>query len=498
MNPSDLIPQPRAWRSDGGFMPLSGRLEVSGPPAFAPACDYLRRNLKEKPSASGEPLPLEIRPLPNGAPEEYRLSIRPDGIDLEGTPAGALYGAVTLCRLLKNGDGSFKDGIETGEIHDAPSLPFRGLLLDCSRHFLPVAYLKHAVDTLLELKLNTLHLHLTDDQGWRVEIDAYPELTRRGSRIKTGPDCEGYYSKRELRDLVAYAKARGVEVVPEIELPGHSFAAVTCYPDLCCTRRPMHNEGHMKDIYCAGREETFTFLQAVLEEVLDIFPSPYIHLGGDEAPKDRWRECPDCQTRIRTEGLSGEEELQSYLFKRMADFLKSRGRNVIGWDEILDGVPSPEIVVQWWRYRRIGDVLLKKALEAGRRVIASPNCFTYLSFPVDPNASFAFERTSDLEQVYSAPWLPTDWPPEKRSLLFGAECCVWTEGLTSREIDRMLFPRIFACAELMWATPARRNFGEFHRRVEQDRPQWKARGIEYGPAFRAGPSAVSGAATGAR
>lgn len=497
MKPSELIPKPRAWRSAGGLLSLTGAYEISGAPAYAAACDYLRRNLKNKSSASSEPVPLEIGPLPNGGPEEYRLGIRPNGIDLQGTPAGVLYGAVTLCQLLKREDSSFETEIETGEIDDAPSLPFRGLLLDCSRHFLPVKYLKHAVDTLLELKLNTLHLHLTDDQGWRVEIESYPELTRLGSRIETGPDCEGFYTKRELRDLVAYAKARGVEILPEIELPGHSFAAVTCYPDLCCTRRPAHNEGHMKDIYCAGREETFTFLQGVLEEVLEIFPSPYIHLGGDEAPKDRWRECPDCQARIRAERLANEEALQSYLFKRMADFLGVRGRQVIGWDEVLDGVPSHEIVVQWWRYGKMGDVLLKKALEAGRTVIASPNIFSYLSFPVDPNESFSLLRTSDLEQVYSAPWLPTEWPAEKRRLLLGAECCVWTEGLTSREIDRMLFPRILASAELMWALPAHRNFGEFHRRVEQNRPYWKARGIEYGPVFRTGTARVSGAGASA-
>lgn len=200
MKPSELIPKPKAWRSAGGLLPLTGRFEILGSSANGAACDYLRRSLKDKSSASSEPVPLEIRPLPNGAPEEYRLGIRPDGIDLQGTPAGVLYGAVTLCQLLRCEDGSIKAEIETGEIHDAPSLPYRGLLLDCSRHFLPVEYLKHIIDTLLELKLNTLHLHLTDDQGWRVEIESYPELTRPArARTSARRRCRRSSRRRSVR-----------------------------------------------------------------------------------------------------------------------------------------------------------------------------------------------------------------------------------------------------------------------------------------------------------
>jgi hexosaminidase len=459
------------------------------------ASDYLSRQL-------GSKIHLEsvVNPAPEDVPggivlrqrksslterdEAYQIHIRPENIVIEGAPAGVLYGAVTLCHLLRGENSALQLSIPCCEIEDAPLFEYRGAMLDCSRHFLSISYLKDCVDRLLELKMNRLHLHLTDDEGWRMEIRAYPDLIHIGSRIEFGPGCDGYYTQAQLRDLVAYAEVRGVEVVPEIEIPGHAYAAVKSYSQLCCTGNPERNSGHQSDLYCAGRESTFEFLEAVLEEVLDVFPSKHIHLGGDEAPKDHWNSCPDCQGRIRSEELTGSEELQGYMFSRVAGFLQSRGRRVIGWEEVLDGSPSKDIVVQWWRNRTHGVEALRKAVEGGYRVIASPNSFSYLSFPVESDENFKPDRTSDLEKVYSDWFTSTSLGISERECIIGAECCVWTAHLREEHIDRMLFPRILACSEQMWSAVGERSFSEFHNRVYRAESHWRKLGVEYGPATR--------------
>ncbi|MHC4915052.1 MAG: beta-N-acetylhexosaminidase [Planctomycetota bacterium] len=483
MRPEELIPRPGQIRAGEGVLTLDGGVRIAGDAGCRMAADYLRARLGGRVSEAGRPLLLN-RVRAAGSAEGYRLSISSDGVRIEGEPAGLLRGAVTLCQLLTDGRGGIGTAAPCCQAEDAPAFEWRGLMLDCSRHFLSLDYLKRSVEMLVELKMNVLHLHLVDDHGWRVEIDAYPELTAAGSRVESGERREGFYTKADLRELVGFAAARGVEVVPEIEVPGHSYAAVRSYPILCCTREPVRNEGHQKDLYCAGRESTFEFLEAVLGEVLEIFPSKYVHLGGDEAPKDRWRECPDCQERIRAEGLAGEEELQSYVFRRVADFLEARGRKAIGWEEILDGDPSAGTVVHWWRSRTHGDDALRRALKRGHRVLCSPNSLCYLSFPVNPDGNFKPERTSDLETVYSAEYAPTDLDVEKRGLILGAECCIWTEYLVEEEIGSMLFPRVLACAELMWSHPSDRDFEEFRGRVRLAEEFWREQGITYGPEKR--------------
>jgi hexosaminidase len=329
--------------------------------------------------------------------------------------------------------------------------------------------------------MNVLHLHAVDDHGWRIQIDAYPELTATGALVEKGERRGGFYTKAELHELVEYAAARGVDVVPEIEVPGHSYAAIRSYPWLCCTGEPQRNKGHQQDLYCAGKASTFEFLEKVLEEVLEIFPSKFVHLGGDEAPKEKWRECPACQGRISAEGLANEEELQSYAFRRISEFLEARGRSAIGWEEILDGAPSRDNVVHWWRYRQHGEEALRKGLARGHRILCSPNSRCYLSFPVNPDENFKVGRTSTLEEVYAAEYAPRDLGEEERARVLGAECCVWTEYLVEEQINSMLFPRVLACAELMWSDPRERDYAEFRKRVYLAEDRWQRLGITYGP-----------------
>jgi hexosaminidase len=480
MEPEDLIPRPRRIaRRPGRLDPRNGLRLIPGPGTDA-ARAYLRTRLGPHPTDKGRPVRLTARPEA-GSDEGYRLIVLPDEVRLEGGRAGLLRGAATLAWLLSDEHGAPAADVPCCEIDDRPAFEWRGLLLDASRHFISTDYLRRLLDLMAELKLNRLHFHLVDDPGWRMEVASRPRLTSVGAYVEDDPRRRGFYSRAELRELVAFAQARGIEVVPEIEVPGHSFAVMRSYPELCCTGRPERNPGHQKDLYCAGRESTFEFLEQVLDEVLEMFPYEYVHLGGDEAPKDRWRDCPDCQGRIRAEGLADEEALQGYLLRRLARFLESRGRRAIGWEEVLDGSPSPETVVQWWRHRTHGDAALRKALAAGHRVLASPNSFCYLSFPVAPNEHFLPDRTSDLAKVYAVRYVPPDAGHDERSLVLGAECCIWTEHLVEEQIDAMLFPRVLACAELMWTDPSDRDFEEFRRRVRSAESRWRALGVMYGP-----------------
>ena len=325
--------------------------------------------------------PSRSRPAFLSAPglgeEGYRLSVAPDGVRISSSaPAGRFYALQTLRQLGKG-------RIPCMEIEDRPRFPWRGLLFDTCRHFFPVESLKRQLDLLAAHKMNRFHWHLTEDQGWRIQVDAYPKLTRIGAWRATvdliNPDKPkpvvpgirygGYYSKRDIREVVAYAAERHIVVVPEIEMPGHSRAALAAYPELSCAGGPFEvatKWGIHEDVYCAGQEKTFRFLETVLEETLELFPSPFIHIGGDECPKARWKNCPRCQARIKKHRLKDEHELQSWFIQRMVNFLKKKGRRAIGWDEILEGGLAKGATVQSWRGMK-GAVA---AARAGHDVIA--------------------------------------------------------------------------------------------------------------------------------
>jgi len=357
-------------------------------------------------------------------------------------------------------------------ILDKPEFVWRGLNLDCCRHFMSKEFVKRYIDLLAYHKFNTLHWHLTEDQAWRIEIKKYPELTKKGAfRIyDDGSSYGGFYTQEDIKEVVAYASSRFITVVPEIEMPGHSTAAISCYPEISCSGGPFEVGtlwGIYYDIYCAGNEKTFQFLENVISEVVDLFPSKYIHIGGDEAPKNRWHNCPKCQQRIKDENLKDEHELQSYFVKRMEKFINSKGKQIIGWDEILEGGLAPEATVQSWRG-------VKGAIDAakqGHDVIVSPTSHCYLDYLVD---------ITDLAKVYSFDPVPSELTLDERKHVLGSEGNMWSEYAPQELIDDRLFPRMLALSEVIWTYPTERDFESFRKRVQKHYDRLDLLGVNYG------------------
>lgn len=361
-------------------------------------------------------------------------------------------------------------------IRDSPKFQHRGLMLDVCRHFFDKEVIKKYIDQLAFYKMNVLHLHLTEDQGWRIESEKYPKLNEISSwRLDSdGNKYGGFYTKEELKEIVAYAAERHITVIPEIELPGHSQAALAAYPQFACDG---HNDkievindwGVFKEIYCPGNDSTFTFLEDVLTEVMEIFPSKYIHIGGDEVPKFRWENCSKCQQRIKDEGLKSEHELQSYFISRIEKFLNENNKELIGWDEILEGGLSPNATVQSWRGMQGGI----DAAKSGHNAIMSPTSHCYLDYGLD---------LIDMEKIYNFNPIPNDLPEDKHQFIIGGECNMWTEHVPDEaKLDEMINPRMQALAEVLWSYPEKRDFDDFYKRIQTHYPIMKAMGIDYGP-----------------
>ncbi|MEP5103850.1 MAG: family 20 glycosylhydrolase [Ekhidna sp.] len=399
---------------------------------------------------------------------EYLLSVDPKQITVSGGSCQALlYGMQTLRQLLLQNQNH---QIPALTIVDGPRFEWRGLLLDCSRHFMEVDFVKRYIDLLALYKMNVLHWHLTEDQGWRIEIDKYPKLTSIGAWRDDGKGGKygGYYTKENIREVVAYAEERGVTVVPEIELPGHSQAALASYPNLSCTGGPFEVEtewGVFKEIYCGGNDSTFIFLEDVLTEVIELFPSEYIHIGGDEVPKFRWEHCEKCQRRIKEQNLHDEHELQSYFIGRVGAFLETKGKKMIGWDEILEGGLPDGAIVQSWR----GFDGAKAAVNQGHHAIMSPTSHAYFDYGLND---------IDMEKVYSFDPIPPEISQEEAQLILGGECNMWSERAPQPKIDSKVFPRMLAMAEVLWGTSE--NYSEFRSRVADHYPLLDQLGVNYG------------------
>lgn len=432
--------------------------------------------------------------------EGYKLDLTPDSIVIAGGgPAGLFYGTQTLLQLLPPQilAGARVQGLTTWsvpavQITDQPRFVWRGLLLDVARHFFNKEELKNFIDLMAQHKLNTLHLHLTDDQGWRLEIKQYPKLTSEGGWRKSigfgfaakdgtayGKDGRygGFYTQDDMRELVAYAKARYVTIVPEIEMPGHSAAALSAYPEYSCFGGPYSRDGGPMGIYCAGNDAAFTFLENVLGEVMGLFPGKYIHIGGDEVEKGNWTRCPKCKERIRQEGLKNEHELQSYFVKRMERFVNSRGRTMIGWDEILEGGLAPNATVMSWRGIQGGVT----AAKAGHDVIMTPtdNCYLdyYQAKSGEPRAIGGF---LPLVQVYRYEPLPSGLPADKAGHILGTGGNLWSEFFPNyRHVQYMAYPRACAIAELAWTEPKLKDWDDFKRRMETHLQRLKVQGVNY-------------------
>ena len=439
---------------------------------------------------------LRIDPDASFGSEGYRLIVSPTGITIEAAAhAGLFYGVQTLRQLLplaasEGGSGATVPGVT---IVDHPRFPYRGMHLDVGRHLFPVAFIKRYIDLMAMYKLNTFHWHLTEDQGWRIEIRKYPRLTEVGSCRKETilekhfdpyvgdgvPYC-GYYTQDEIREVVAYAAERYVTVMPEIEMPGHSVAALASYPELACTEGPFEvatRWGVTEDIFCP-KEETFAFLEDVLTEVMELLPSRYIHVGGDEAPKTRWRESDVAQAVIRREGLADENELQSYFIRRIERFLNAHGRRLVGWDEILEGGIAPEATVMSWRGMEGG----VEAARQGHGVIMTPSSDVYLDYYQGDPAwePLAIGGYLPLERVYAFEPVPAALTPEESRHVLGGQGNVWTEYMTTTEhVEYMVFPRLLALAEVVWSPTDVRDWERFAARLPAQFRRLDRYGVNY-------------------
>lgn len=428
--------------------------------------------------------------------EGYTLEIRPEGITIKANrAAGILYGVQTLHQLLSTHAGGKLPGLR---IRDYPRFSYRGLHLDVSRHFMPIEFIYKMIDQMAQHKLNRFHWHLVDDQGWRLEIKQYPKLTEVGAwrpdwsgqhwnarpsaNTPTDTVYGGYYTQEQVKSLVAYAAERNITIMPEIEMPAHVMSALAAYPALSCSGEalgvPPGGVWPITHIYCAGKEETFVFLEGVLTEVMALFPSTYIHIGGDEADKANWKSCAQCQARIRAEGLSGEEELQSYFIARIERFLNAHGRRLIGWDEILEGGLAPNASVMSWRGEEGGIA----AAKMGHSVVMTPGTHCYFDhYQGDPDMEpLAIGGYTTLAKVYAYEPIPAALTAEEGQLVLGAQANVWTEYMpVPEQVEYMVFPRLAALSEVLWSPAAQRDWGSFSRRMQAQYARYGQQGVNY-------------------
>ena len=433
-------------------------------------------------------------------PEGYELTVLPDRVTIKGQAAnGVFYGLQTLRKSVPAIAYGSDIILPAAVIKDAPRFAYRGMMLDVGRHFFSVDFVKRYIDLLAMHNMNYFHWHLTEDQGWRIEIKKYPRLTEIGSiRKETGIGASrtefdgkpygGFYTQDEIREIVKYAQERYVTVIPEIDLPGHMLAALAAYPELGCTGGPYEVAcpwGVFPDVLCLGNEKTYEFLEGVLSEVIELFPSKYIHIGGDEAPRTRWEMCPKCQGLAKKEGLrtdrkhSTEDRLQSYCMKRIERYLNERGRQIIGWDEILEGDVAPNATVMSWRGIRGGI----KAAKLKHDVIMTPNDYMYFDYyQSDDKAQepLAMGSGVTVEKVYGFEPVATELEKEEKKYILGVQANVWTEYIATPEhVEYMMVPRIAALAEVQWMMPEEKDYQEFLKRLSSLVGFYKRESVNY-------------------
>ena len=438
--------------------------------------------------------------LENENPEAYQLTVTLDQITIQGaSEAGVFYGIQTLRKSLPAVAPKAKISFNPVIINDLPRFKYRGFHLDVARHFASIDFVKRTIDALALHNLNHFHFHLTDDQGWRIEIKKYPKLTEIGayrestcikgkSEDQDGIPHGGFYTQEELRELVNYATERNVIIVPEIDLPGHMLAALAAYPEYGCTGGPYKVWGQWgvsDEVLCVGKESTMNFLEDVLTEVIDIFPSQYIHIGGDECPKKSWKKCETCQAKIKGLGIksdkkhTAEEYLQSYVMTRMENFIKAKGRRIIGWDEILEGGLGPDAIVMSWRGMNGGT----EAALQDHEVIMTPNTHVYFDYYQTrdtENEQFAIGGFNSVERVYSLEPVPSILEKDKHHLIIGAQANLWCEYLPSDSArEYMIYPRLAALSEVDWTYPENKNYNCFIKRMGKMFDIYEREGFNY-------------------
>jgi len=488
-----IIPVPLKAELQGGAFVIDGQtsLWIDAPEADKQILqDYLASSPLKLSVASeaptGKAIVLKmVEDLPEiQSPEGYVLTSSEKRIDvLAKTGSGLFYGVQTLLQMVDD-----NNRVAVGTITDEPRFEYRGMMLDVSRHFFGLDFVKKQIDAMAYYKLNRLHIHLTDAAGWRIEIKKYPRLTNfaawrtgknwkewwNGDRKYVEEGSEGaeggYFTQDQCREIVEYAKKHYITVIPEIEMPSHSEEVLTAYPELSCTHVP-----YKQADFCVGNEKTFEFLENVLLEVMEIFPSEYIHVGGDEASKKSWETCPLCQARMKKEGMKEIDELQSYLIKRMEKFLNKHGRNLLGWDEILEGGLAPNATVMSWRGTEGG----LKAIEGGHRAIMTPGAYCYFdSYQDAPHTQpEAIGGYLPLKKVYSYDPIPETFTPEQAKLMYGVQANLWAEYIpTPEHLEYMIYPRILALAEVAWSAVANKNYDDFHTRALKAVDELRAKG----------------------
>ena len=471
--PASFTEQPGEYRlTSGATFSLTGAAREGELAQYIASLPFA---LKEAPRSGA--LTLRIDPRRVAAEEGYTLEVTPRRINVEArSEAGAFYALQTLLQLAgKQTDGSWR--IPCCRVEDAPRFPYRGIMLDVSRNFQSKEFVLKQLDAMAHFKFNRLHFHLTDGAGWRLEIKRYPRLTEFAAwrPYRTWLDwwsadrhyCEasdpqahgGFYTQEDIREIVEHARRLHIPVIPEIEMPGHSEEVLAAYPELSCAGKP-----YVDSEFCPGNEQTFEFLEEVLTEVMELFPSEYIHIGGDEAGKDAWKSCPKCQARMKAEGIADVDGLQSYLVHRIERFLNDHGRRLLGWDEILDGGLAPNATVMSWRGAEGG----LKAIRAGHDAIMTPGEYCYLDYAQDApfTQPLSIGGYTPLRKVYSFEMSFPELTPEEQARLLGVQANLWTEYIpTPEHVEYMLYPRVLAIAEAGWSLPERRDYDDFRRRA---------------------------------
>lgn len=434
------------------------------------------------------------------APEAYEIVVDKRGVTVTGaTAAGVFYGVQAIRKALPVLQSAESVELPAAKVEASPRFAYRGMMLDCARHFFPAKFVKKYIDLIALHNMNRLHWHISDDQGWRFSVPGYPRLTEVGSKraqtvtghnseLEDGVPYGGYYTDAEIRDIVKYAAERYVTIVPEVDMPGHMMAALAAYPELGCTGGPYKTGefwGVYRDILCAGNEKVYTFIEKTLDHICDLFPGQYIHIGGDESPRVRWEKCPKCQAKIAEQGLtdskgiSKEARLQGYFAKRVQKYLEAKGRKIIGWDELLGCDVDTTATIMSWRGAEPG----AQGAKLGHDVIMSPNNALYFDHYQSKDTGSeppAIGGFSDVANVYNLEPVPAELAPSVKAHIKGVQANVWTEYIPyTNQVEYMVLPRMAALSEVQWLQPSEKNFEAFKKRVDSLRHIYELYGYNY-------------------
>ena len=513
----DLIPQPAEMKTQPGAFILKKSTKIivedtKALPVATMLAEQLSRatgrnyQVKEGRAPSSNAIVFSAGANAALGAEGYLLQADPKKVQIQaGEGAGFFYAIQSLMQLMppavyaREAVQGIHWYVSAAEIRDVPRFAYRGMHLDVCRHYFPVEFVKKYIDLLSMQKMNRFHWHLTEDQGWRIEIKSHPKLTEIGSqRAQTlkgaykrpfefdGTPHGGFYTQEEVKEIVAYAAERYVTVIPEIEMPGHALAALAAYPELGCSGGPYEVTGLwgvFDDVFCAGNEGTFALLEDVLTEVCALFPSEYIHIGGDECPKTHWNTCPACKARMKAEGLKDAHELQSWFIQRIEKFLNSKGRQIIGWDEILEGGLAPNATVMSWRGVNGG----LAAAQAGHKAIMAPNSYCYLDYYQAQDKTqepLAIGGFLPLDKVYSYEPIPESFTAEEASFIWGVQGNLWTEYIPDfNQVEYMAYPRSNALAEIGWSPREAKDWEYYHSRLQTQFKRWEYYGVNYAKHF---------------